>query len=185
MLMIEHHPHRPLTQLGRVSPMSWHNSILPKERSLHKTRGDSGCCSEGVYPSGVLDAIEVFCSLLSDEEKVAFPEDINRVFYEEESPWRLLDESVVKLDPSMVEAGSIDHTVETLRTIGLDGALEGFRDALDELTGGDPRDAIQDACNAYESVLQFVTDTGGSATQLINEFRRLYLTDLPMHNRTR
>src|SRR5690606_27408946 len=41
MLMIEHHPHRPLTQLGRVSPMSWHNSILPKERSLHKTRGDS------------------------------------------------------------------------------------------------------------------------------------------------
>lgn len=140
---------------------------------------------EGAYPSGVLDAIEVFCSLLSDEEKVAFPEDINRVFYEEESPWRLLDESVVKLDPSMVEAGSIDHTVETLRTIGLDGALEGFRDALDELTGGDPRDAIQDACNAYESVLQFVTDTGGSATQLINEFRRLYLTDLPMHNRTR
>src|SRR5690606_3756265 len=41
MLMIEHHPHPPLTQLGRVSPMSWHNSILPKERSLPKTRGDS------------------------------------------------------------------------------------------------------------------------------------------------
>src|SRR5690606_1240932 len=41
VLMIEHHPHRPLTQLGRVSPMSWHNSILPKDRSLHKTRGGS------------------------------------------------------------------------------------------------------------------------------------------------
>src|SRR5690606_2569783 len=105
--------------------------------------------------------------------------DINQVFYEEESPWRLLDESVVKLDPSMLEAGSIDHTVETLRTIGLDGALEEFRDALDELTGGDPRDAIQDAGNDYERVSQCVTDTGGPARELINECRRLYLADLP------
>src|SRR5690606_18683207 len=37
------HPDRPLTQLGRVPPRRtpWHDSILPKERSLRTCRGGS------------------------------------------------------------------------------------------------------------------------------------------------
>jgi hypothetical protein len=30
MLVVQHHPDRPLTQLGRVSPMSCHSSILSR-----------------------------------------------------------------------------------------------------------------------------------------------------------
>src|SRR5512132_4118354 len=40
-LVLEHHPHGPLTQLVRVLPLPWHRSILLKGWSLHRTRGGS------------------------------------------------------------------------------------------------------------------------------------------------
>ena len=36
-LAVEHHPHRPLTQLGGISPISWHRSILSRNRASTKT----------------------------------------------------------------------------------------------------------------------------------------------------
>src|SRR5829696_9781037 len=40
-LVVEHHPHGPLTQPVRVLPLPWHRSILLKGWSLHRTRGGS------------------------------------------------------------------------------------------------------------------------------------------------
>ena len=39
--MIQDHPHRTLAQLIRVLPITWHDSILLKGWSLHRTRGAS------------------------------------------------------------------------------------------------------------------------------------------------
>jgi len=41
MLVIENRPHRPLADLIGVLPLAWHDSVLLKDRSLHRTRGGS------------------------------------------------------------------------------------------------------------------------------------------------
>ncbi len=41
VLMVQDHPHRTLPQPTRISPMSSHDPILLKDRSLHQTRGGS------------------------------------------------------------------------------------------------------------------------------------------------
>ena len=38
---LEHKPHGPLSQLIGIPPRCWHDSTLPWDQSLHKTRGDS------------------------------------------------------------------------------------------------------------------------------------------------
>lgn len=135
---------------------------------------------EGAYPPQVFDAIEVFLDELPPDSKTAFRRDVNQIFAEEDTEWRLLDRSVVKLDTTMLDAGVTDQTVDLLRAMQVEGALEEFRDALDEMTEGDSRDAIQDACNAFESVLKAVTGGNGNATQLLDRLMKgPHLRDLP------
>jgi len=151
-------------------------------KSQKRVQTNIGGYIEGAYPDRVFDAVEVFINELYGDARGAFCEDINQVFAEEETPWRIVDETVVKLDTSMLDAGVVDHAVDVLKAMNLEGALDEFRDALDEL-GDDPRDAIQDACNSFESVLKAATGATGDATALINSFLKDYAKELPAEQR--
>ena len=150
-----------------------------------KTRKETSLAGfmDGAYPAEVFDAVEIFIRELSPEGQVGFAMDLNQLLAEEETPWRVLDQIVVKLDPSVLDSGMIDEAVQTMRALNLEGALDEFRDAVTELTGGDPRDAIQDACNAYESVLKVATGKNGDASTLINGFLDEHLGDIPPDRR--
>ena len=132
---------------------------------------------DGTYPDQVFDALELFADELDEEQAGYFEKEVNQVFAEEDQPWQIIEGQIIRLDLTLLEQGAIDEPVEQLKAMGLGGVLQEFQDALDEITGGDSRDAIQDACNAFESVMKSLTDKGGDASALINKITKMGLFD--------
>ncbi|GBE21041.1 MAG TPA: hypothetical protein ENH00_08365 [Actinobacteria bacterium] len=154
-----------------------HLEALDYETNLKAEAEDLSQFIDGAYPNKVFDAIELFNTELDQDRALDFQGDTNRVFLEEEQPWRLLEGQIVRLDPTLLEQGAIDEAVNQLKTMGLEGALQEFKDALNEVTGGDARDAIQDACNAFESVMKSLTEGKGDAHALISQIAKMGLFD--------
>jgi hypothetical protein len=122
------------------------------------------------YPSRVFDVAELFYFKLSEDRQPEFQRELNTVFEDEVSPWRMADGQLFKIDSQFLDSHVIARSYELLKAEGFEGALEEFNRARNELAGDNVKGAILNACKSLESVLKAAlqTDTG-TAKVLINK----------------
>jgi hypothetical protein len=140
------------------------------------------------WPSEVLDAVEQFAALLDGMEApdapAVFQREVNRAMREEAVPWLLLDGAFVKIDDDFM-AAEVAAAEEALKRHGFAGALEELKEAQLDLTAGDVKGAIHEACKAFESALKTVLglETGNASVLMRQLGERGFLDDLPERTR--
>lgn len=111
----------------------------------------------------VLDAIELYDDLLLEEigdnnksrtGVKEYENGVNRIFEEDNLPWRLLDGRIVKLDSQFIENEILAKAHELISAHGFEGALREFLEARSNLTSGDTKGAIRQANLALESTMK-------------------------------
>ena len=108
----------------------------------------------GTYPNLVLDAIELFFK--NTPHQAGFQEAINDIMIEEKSPWLLCDGYFFKLDSDFLNAQILKAAHKLLTDNNYAGPLDEFTEARKDLTAGNHKDAIHNACKAFESVLKTI-----------------------------
>lgn len=110
----------------------------------------------------VCDVVELFVADMHTAASASGA--INDVFSQEDSPLRLLEGEIVKLDGGLL-ASMADEAHALMASTSFDGALRELRDARDDLMDGDVQGAVHEAGKSFESVamgLMDVTSKGGS-----------------------
>ncbi len=122
-------------------------------------------------PEHVLDALESFYRLLSDDNKRPYQLRVNAILEEEDSQWCLFDGRMFMVDSRFLHTLR-NETEEQMKLEGFMGAHEEFRDARSYLQAGDADVAIQKANCAYESALKsLLNQREGSANDLLKRLR--------------
>lgn len=123
---------------------------------------------EGAYPSQVFDVAELFHAEIPPERRPEFQHEMNAIFEEERSEWRMADGQFFKVDSQFLEAHVIARSYELLKAEGFEGALDEFNQARNELAADNVKAAIHNACKSLESVLKAVSGVeSGNAAVLI------------------
>ena len=138
------------------------------------------------YPSQFMDVIEVYFSQLGADGKGAkFQQEINRILREENVAWRMSDGEVFKLDSEFLDIEVLARTEELLKENAYKGALDEFREARNDLTAGETREAIAKAQAAFESTMKTILEvSSGTAAELIRGLGdRGFFEDLPEETR--
>lgn len=135
-------------------------------------------------PEQVFDVIELFYNELRgiEPEKLSkFQSELNEVFFDEDLPWRLVDGEIFKVDSEFLAYQLVENAQSLLKTTGFAGAYEEFRHARSDLTAGDTKGAIHNACKSVESALKtLLKRSDGTAKELIDELVRSgFVSDLP------
>jgi len=135
----------------------------------------------GAYPAQVLDTIELFYHDIPENLRLNFQKELNSIFEEENSEWRLVDGQFFKMDSDFLSMKVIAESFELLKAEGYEGALDEFKEAHNELMTGDYKGAIHKACNSFESVLKTLLGReSGNASLLIRELVNTdFYSDLP------
>ena len=113
-------------------------------------------------PKYVLDATELYWDLLSDHgqitstDPVGYQAKLNTIFDDAGLPWRMLDGRILRVDSKWLEEEIHARAAELLSVRGFEGALEEFRKARSELSGGDYKEAIHAANLALESTIKSI-----------------------------
>jgi hypothetical protein len=138
------------------------------------------------FPVNALDVLEVFVDVLGnhvpgyDKRAWAFQREENDAMTDFECPWRLSDGLFFQIDSAFLDHEIVQKAEDQLRKHGFAGALDEFREARDDLSGGEHKDAIAKAGKSVESTLKIVTDRNGDLGKLIEAFQKLgFLDDLP------
>lgn len=134
------------------------------------------------YPRQFLDTVEAHYSRLDpQEEPEFFQREVNRIFHEEGQPWRMSGGEIFMVDSEFLDVEVIARTEELLSANGYAGALDEFRDARNELTAGETREAIAKAQAAYESTMKTILGVhDGTASSLIRSLVESgFFGDLP------
>lgn len=138
------------------------------------------------YPSQLLDVVEAFHGQLEPEAgRGTFEQEANRILREENLGWRMSAGELFKLDSEFLEAEVLARTEELLQANGYAGALDEFREARNDLTAGETREAIAKAQAAFESTMKTILKvSSGSASQLIRQLGdNGFYDDLPEDTR--
>lgn len=112
---------------------------------------------EGAYPSQVFDVVELFYAQIPSERQPEFQREMNAIFEEERSEWRMADGQFFKVDSQFLEAHVVARSYELLKAEGFEGALDEFNQARNELAADNVKGAIHNACKSLESVLKAVS----------------------------
>lgn len=121
---------------------------------------------------GVLDAIELFLSYLSDEQRSAFVSALNDLLSEEDSPWRLLGGEMVLLNSVFVHEQVVARSYELSADHGFHGVTDEMRRAQNDLADGDSRGAIHNAGSSFESAMQAALGVDrGTAGELVAQLK--------------
>lgn len=138
------------------------------------------------FPVNALDVMEVFTDLLAKHapgfEKRAwdFERDVNQAMTDFQCPWRLSHGLFFQIDSEFLDHEIVQKAEDQLREHGFAGALDEFRGARDDLSGGDHKGAIQKAAQSVESILKTVTGCNGDLGKLTESFQKEdFLDDLP------
>ncbi len=122
------------------------------------------------YPTHVFDALESAYFDLSERSKPLFQQDVNGVLEDESVNWRMADGYIFKMDASMLISEISVKASELLKSHGLEGSIEEYKEALNDFTAEDYKGAIHNACKSMESVLKVILNcNSGSASKLIRD----------------
>ena len=113
---------------------------------------------EGVIKSGfpgrVLDLIEAWCDHAELSKASECEKELNSLFEIHNSPWRIVNKTVILIDSEYIHNEIITKTKSFLGEADIPGALEEFTEAISCLTGGKTKDAIVYAHKSVESVMK-------------------------------
>ena len=104
----------------------------------------------------VLDAIEVFLSVIDETVQTIYQTEINMAFALHSSSWRLIEKRIYKIDSSFLEDEVLEKSFELLDAPGFEGALDEFRQARECLAAGENRQAVIMTNNALESTMKSI-----------------------------
>jgi len=141
----------------------------------------------GAYPAQVLDVVELLYDRLEPDKKLPFQSEINNIFEEEDSEWRLTDGLFFKVDSEFLSLHVVAKSYQLLKAEGFEGALDEFNEAWNDLVSGDYKGAIINAGKSFESVLKTILEKEeGNASALIREVigQTGFAADLPERVRT-
>lgn len=117
-----------------------------------------------VYTPHLFDLIELQYEELSDDTengKGGFRDEINKVLREQDIPWILVDERLVKIDSKQFEQDLKLKALNRMEALEdacplYQGAYDELRKAIDFLGRGDYAEAVINAEKSYESVLKVI-----------------------------
>ena len=112
---------------------------------------------ESGYPSMVINVIEAFCERI--DEQVKCEKELNSLFEIHNSPWRVVNATVVLIDSDYLHNEVIAKTQNLLRENSVPGALEEMTKASSYLTEGNTKDAVVYAHKSVESVMKTCLET--------------------------
>ncbi len=139
------------------------------------------------YPSCSLEVIEQFVEELAafgDSGKTAaarFQAEVNEAMVAFECPWRLSDGRFFQVDAAFLNDEVTQKGEDVLRERGFEGAHDEFREAREDLSDGQTKDAILKAFKSFESTLKTVLDrNNGDISELLRLFREGgFMDDIP------
>ena len=111
------------------------------------------------YPSRVLDLIEAWCDNVDESKAIKCEHELNSLFEINNSLWRLVNKSIIRVDSEYLHNEVIAKTQFLLKENAAAGALEEFSEAVSCLTGGRTKDAVINAHKSVESVMKICLDT--------------------------
>jgi len=138
------------------------------------------------WPGKVMDAVELFYAQLKDPERSAFQTEANRILFEERQPWQLTDGRFFRVDSEFLAAEVLRRAEQLMkRSDVFAGALDEFTETRNDVTAAESKDAIQKACNSYESAMKAILGLkNGNASVLLDKLVAAgFLDDLPEHVR--
>jgi hypothetical protein len=112
------------------------------------------------YPSNALDVLEQFYLVVRNHapgyqgKAWEFQRVVNEAMTDFGCAWRLSDGSFFKIDAEFLDREIVQKAEDQLRQQGFAGALDEFRVARDDLSGGEFKDAIAKAEYSVESTLK-------------------------------
>jgi hypothetical protein len=125
-----------------------------------KPVGDTEEFILNAWPAFVLDSVELYYHLVSKNGSIVdFVRELNSVFKSEKSPYRMLDQYVIKLDSAFLESEVLNRAYELLENNQFEKACKDFVSARDNFSAGDYCGTIFECNNTIESALKKATDT--------------------------
>lgn len=113
-----------------------------------------GFILRGNYPPYLLDAIELFYSMLEEKNQPAFQKALNCIMEESNLGWRMANGRIFPVDSTYIEEEVLKKTYSLLHEVKFHGALKEFENARTDLTNGDYKGAIQNCNMAIESTIK-------------------------------
>lgn len=110
-----------------------------------------------------------------------FQREINTALLEEKCPWLLADGRLFHIDPEFLDLAVVTSVIEYMQDGRFRGALDEFVEARAELTAGNYKGAVHNACKSVESVLKTILGKeSGTASQLLRALGASdFFDDLP------
>lgn len=113
------------------------------------------------FPARVFDLIEAWCDNVDESKAIKCEQELNTIFEIQDSPWRLVNKSIIRVDSEYLHSEVIAKTQALLRENAASGALEEFSEAVSCLTGGRTKDAVINAHKSVESVMKICLGVKG------------------------
>jgi hypothetical protein len=112
---------------------------------------------------------------------VRFQREVNEAMVAFECPWRLSDGRFFQVDAEFLHDELVQKGEDVLRERGFEGAHDEFREAREDLSDGQTKDAILKAFKSFESTLKTVLDKhNGDVSDLLRRFREDgFMDDIP------
>ena len=97
---------------------------------------------------------------------------VNEIFSQERVAWRLVDRMMVEMKSMEMHGAIVEPTLRLLHEGRFSKVDAAYRKALDELSRGDPADAVTDAGRALQELLTELGCQGNALGDLIKSARR-------------
>jgi hypothetical protein len=118
----------------------------------------------------VFDILEFWYHALAPSEQLEFQRAVNNAFLEEKLSWLLANGRLFHIDPGFLELEVVAPVIEQMSDERFRGALDEFVEARADLSPGDIKGAIHNACKSFESVLKAILGCdSGNASQLLQQ----------------
>lgn len=120
------------------------------------------------YPARVFDVIEAWCEYAEPPDVAKFERELNSIFEIHNSPWRILNSTIILIDSEYLHDEVVQETQNLLLENSMAGAQEEFTEALSCLTDNRMKEAVINAHKSVESVMKIILKTDKPLT-----FKRL------------
>jgi hypothetical protein len=139
------------------------------------------------YASCALEVTEQFMEEVAGfgdagkDAALRFQQEVNDAMVAFECPWRLSDGRFLQVDAEFLHNELVQKGEDVLRERGFEGAHDEFREAREDLSDGQTKDAILKAFKSFESTLKTVLNKHtGDVSDLLRLFREGgFMNDIP------
>lgn len=113
----------------------------------------------GTKPEYVLDAIELYGNILiKNKYRQDYFKKVNEIFKTENSSFRILDGTMIKLNSDFLESEIVNKAFELLKNNQFEKACRDFLSARRNYTSGDYPGTITESNNALESTIKKIVN---------------------------